>query len=216
MNISCKAILFDLDGVLVDSIAVVQRHWTRWADANDISYEELKSVAFGLTSTEVVALLAPHLDAEAEGRRMQAAEAADTDGLIIFPAAGPLLRSLPDGRWAVATSGDRATATTRLTFGELPIPAVFVTADDVGQGKPHPEPYLKAAAELGFDAADCVVVEDTPAGVKAGQASGARVIAVATTHSAEELAAADLVVGDLGALAVTAGEDGGLVITISA
>ncbi len=212
MNISCEAILFDLDGVLVDSIAVVQRHWTRWADANDISYEELKSVAFGLTSTEVVALLAPHLDAEAEGRRMQAAEAADTDGLVIFPAAGPLLRSLPDGRWAVATSGDRATATTRLTFGELPIPDVFVTAGDVAQGKPHPEPYLKAAAALGYNAKDCVVIEDTPAGIRAGLLAGAEVIGVASTHARAELAMADVVVDDLGALDVSVGEDGRLAI----
>lgn len=213
MDMTCDAILFDLDGVLVNSMAVVQRHWMRWAAENDISFADLKAVAFGLTSTEVVARLAPHLDAEAEGQRMQAAEAADTDGLVIFPAAGPLLRSLPAGRWAVATSGDRATATTRLTFGELPIPDVFITADDVTQGKPHPEPYLKAAAGLGVDPADCVVIEDSPVGVRAGRAAGARVIGVASTHAAEELAAADLVIDDLGDLAVSVEESGRLRLT---
>lgn len=215
MKMTCEAILFDLDGVLVDSMAVVQRHWTRWADEHDIAYDELKAVAFGLTSTEVVAKLAPHLDAEAEGRRMQEAEAADTDGLVIFPAAGPLLRSLPGGRWAIATSGDRATATTRLTFGELPIPDVFVTADDVSNGKPHPEPYLRAAAGLGVDPAGCVVIEDTPAGIRAGQAAGARVIGVASTHSRHELAAADVVVDGLEALSVAVGAEGRLIVTLA-
>ncbi len=141
----------------------------------------------GQRLVEIIRHVAPHLDAEEEAARLAAWEAADTDGLRVIEGATGLVRSLPHAAWAVVTSGDRATALTRLRFASLPVPGILVTADDVTQGKPHPEPYLRAAEELGVTPADCVVIEDAPAGIRAAHAAGMRVIGVTTTHAPESL-----------------------------
>lgn len=200
MELTCSAVLFDLDGVLVDSAPVIERHWQRWGDRHGVPLSRIMALAHGRPSVEVMAAVAPHLDAAVEAHLMEAAAAVDEDGLTIFDAARSLLAGLPDGRWAVVTSGNGLTASTRLRLGQFAVPPVLVTADDVAHGKPHPEPYLRAAGLLGVDPAACIVVEDAPAGIEAGRAAGMRVVAVASTHTPEQLAAADAIVADIGAV----------------
>jgi sugar-phosphatase len=190
----CRAILFDLDGVLVDSTACIERHWTRWAREHGLDPAAVIRAAHGRPTIDTIREVAPHLCAEDETARLEAGEASDTDGVCAFAGTAELLRSLPEGSWAVATSGTRRIASTRLAQTGLPAPGVLVTADDIRRGKPDPEPYLLAAERLGLAARECVVVEDAPPGVAAARAAGARVIAVTTSHSPAELAAADAIV----------------------
>jgi sugar-phosphatase len=196
-QLECEAIIFDLDGVLIDSSAVIERSWRLWAGERDLDEAEVLRLTPGRRMIEVVRRLAPHLDAEAEARRLAAREAADTDGLREVEGAVGLIRSLPPGVWAVATSGSRTTALARLRFAGLPVPEVLITADDVTRGKPDPQAYLLAAEGLGVSPAGCVVVEDAPAGIQAARAARMRVIAVVTTHAPQALAGADALVDSL-------------------
>ena len=193
----CAAILFDLDGVLVDSTASVARQWALWAAEHNVPVDEAVRVAHGRRTLETIRLLAPHLDAEAETVRLERREADDTDGIGRIKGAMELVSSLPRERWAVVTSGTRYLATRRLATNGLTAPAVFVTADEVTVGKPHPEPYLKGAQLLGFSPKDCLVFEDAPAGIEAARAAGMTAIGVSTTYPAAELALAHAVVQDL-------------------
>ena len=202
VELVCDAVVFDLDGVLVDSSVVVGRHWRRWGKRLGIDYARIAAVMHGRRSAEVVALVAPHLDAECESRDLDAHEAVDTDGLRVFDGAAALLQGLPPGKWGIATSGSALTAATRLRFGHLPVPAALVTAEDVLRGKPDPDAYVLTAERLGVAPSSCVVVEDAPAGVAAAHAAGMRTVAVLTTHSPAALAAADLIVRGIDALAV--------------
>ena len=136
---------------------------------------------------------------------LEAGESDDTDGVVALPGAASLLESLPADRWAVATSGSRRLATTRLAHGGLPLPRVLVTAEDVERGKPDPQPYLAAAAALGAEPSRCLVVEDAPAGIAAGKAAGAAVLAVTTTFAASALGAADYLAPSLAAVSVALG-----------
>src|SRR5450432_474538 len=162
---SCSAILFDLDGVLVDSTKAVEREWREWAARKGVDGDAIMAIAHGVRSVEVIRRTAPHLDAEVEAALIENHEANDQRGVTVMPGALELVRSIPDGRWGVVTSGSRLLAQNRLAFCGLPIPRVLVTSDDVTFGKPHPEPYLKGAAQLGFAPAECVVLEDAPAGI---------------------------------------------------
>lgn len=208
MIFACQAIIFDLDGVLVDSNPIAERHWERWAVRHGLPFDEIARSHHGRPTVEIIRRVAPHLDAEREARRKETAEADDTDGLTAYDGAADLLAMLPAGRWAVATSGTRRTAAFRLAHVGLPEPAVLVTADDVERGKPAPDSYLLAAERLGVDPADCVAVEDAPAGVESARAAGARVIAVASTNGPDVLSRADVVLPELAALRVEAGADG--------
>jgi sugar-phosphatase len=143
---------------------------------------------------DTVRLVAPHLDAEAETKKIEEREATDTEGVLIMPGAADLLRALPPERWCIVTSGTRRVASSRLQAGHLPIPRVMVTGSDVVKGKPDPEPYLKGAELLGMNPAECLVVEDAPAGIRAAHAGGMKVIALLTTYPAAELQEADAVV----------------------
>lgn len=196
-QLRCDAVIFDLDGVLVDSMVVIERHWRQWAIQHNFDAAEIMRVAHGRRTVETIRLVAPHLDAEVEAARFEAGEAFDTDGLVEMNGAARLVRSLPSSSWAVATSGTRDTAMTRLRYAGLPMPTVLVTADDVKRGKPDPEAYLLASERLGVVPEGCIVVEDAPAGVEAAHAGGMRVIAVATTHAQEKLESADTVVAYL-------------------
>ena len=202
MEFICSAVLFDLDGVLVDSSVVVERHWKRWADCHGVSLEDLMQVAHGRTSAEIIRIVAPQLDAEQEGRIREAEEGVDTDGLEVSPTANRLLRSLPPDSWAVVTSGNRCAASTRLRYGDLPTPPVLVTAEDVQRGKPDPEAFLLAAKRLGAQPEQCVVIEDAPVGIEGARAAGMRVIAVTTTHRPQALTHADVIAHDLGSVTV--------------
>lgn len=190
-SLQCDAVIFDLDGVLVDSTAAIERHWRQWAAGHGLDPEEIMRVAHGMRTVETIRLVAPHLNAEKEAAHFEAGEATDTEGLVEIDGAVSLTQALPEGSWAVATSGTRDTAMTRLTHMGLPVPAVLVTADDVKRGKPDPEAYLLAAERLGAAPERCVVIEDSPAGIEAALAAGMRVVAIATTHAQEELESAD-------------------------
>lgn len=190
----CSAILFDLDGVLVDSTAAVGRAWHRWALKHGLEPKAVVHAAHGRRTIETMRALAPHLDSDDEARTMENEESRDMEGVTTIPGADSLLRSLPDGQWAIVTSGTRTMATARLRDTGHLVPPVLVTADDVVDGKPHPEPYLKGAAGLGIDPKLCLVFEDAPAGIRAAQAAGMRVIALTTTFPREELRAAEAIV----------------------
>ncbi len=198
----CRALLLDLDGVLVDSTETIRRNWLRWAVARGLEGETVIRAAQGRRTLETVRMVAPHLDAEAELARLAADEASETAGVRNVPGASELVASLPPGSWAVVTSALRSAALLRLRHVGLPVPNVLVAADEVAAGKPHPEGYLAAAARLGVLPGDCIVVEDAPAGVEAARAGGMRVIAVATSHAATELAGADAVAPSLAAIRV--------------
>ena len=193
-QIICKAIIFDLDGILVNSNPIAERHWTIWAERHGIPAEQILSIHHGRPTVQTIQAVAPHLDAAAEAARKEKIEADDVDGLTKYPGTFELLTSLPEDRWAIATSGTRRTATKRLLTVGLPIPKVMITADDVSMGKPDPEPYLLAAAGLGLSATDCVVIEDAPAGIASARGAGATVIAVASTNGHEALGEANCIV----------------------
>lgn len=182
MQIHCAAFLFDLDGVLVDSRAVVERTCRRWALRHKLDPEEVLRIAHGRRSRDTVKAVAPHLDLEREVAWLDAAELADVDGLHEVPGVRQFLATLPAGSWAVVTSCGRDLARLRLTSVGLPIPEIVVTSDDVAQGKPAPDGYQLAAKRLGHAAARCVVFEDAPPGIAAARSAGARVIGLSTTQ----------------------------------
>jgi sugar-phosphatase len=185
----CRAVLFDLDGVLVDSVRYIEEQWRRWARAKGLSAEPFLRVCHGRRALETIQLAAPHLDAAAEVAAFVPDDAGDSDALKPVEGASRLLQILPAGSWAVATSGTRTAATERLTDAGLPVPGVLVCAEDVLHGKPSPDVYLLAAAALGVSPADCIVVEDAPAGIQAARLAGMGVVALTTTHRPEDLAA---------------------------
>ena len=199
-TIRCAAILFSLDGVLIDSGAAVERAWERLAARHWLEPARVLAEAHGRRTSDTIRALAPWLDVETETQALEEAETADTDGVVALPGAVPLLESLPEGSWAVATSGTRRLATTRLAVGGLPMPQVPATADDVEHGKPDPLPYLAAAEMLGVEPSACLIIEDARAGIAAGKAAGATVLAVATTFTAAGLKDADHLAPSLGAV----------------
>jgi sugar-phosphatase len=200
---SCSALLFDLDGVLVDSTPAVARTWRAWAIEHHLSPEVANNKAHGRRSIETIRELAPHLDAEEENRRVERMEIEDREGVLALPGAARLLRVLPPERYAIVTSATRELAVARLGYAGLPAPANLVSADDVRDGKPSPEPYLAGAKLLGMNARDCLVFEDAPAGITSARAAEMRVIALETTYSARELEGADAVVKSLDEVEVT-------------
>ena len=189
MILTTRAMLFDLDGVLIDSTPAVARVWTQWAIKHGLEPEKTIREAHGRPSIESIREFLPHGDHEAENRELENREIEDLDDVVPLPGALELLTSLPPNRWAIVTSCTRPLAEVRIRAAGLPVPPIVVTSSDITDGKPHPEPYIKGARELGFDPADCVVVEDVPAGIRSGKAAGARVIALRTTAPDADLIA---------------------------
>jgi sugar-phosphatase len=208
----CAAILFDLDGVLVDSTGSVDRQWRAWARERGIDEDQVIAIAHGVRSIEVIRAVAPHLDAEAETRKLESREAADPD-IAVMPGAIELVRSIPENLWCVVTSGTRHLASGRLKRVGIPLPKVMVAADDVINGKPHPEPYLKGAELLGVNPSECLVIEDAPAGIRAAHAGDMKVIGLTSTYPATALSEADLVIQRLQQLRV--GRDGVQNLTVT-
>jgi sugar-phosphatase len=203
--IRCRGVLFDLDGVLVDSTPAVARVWAGWAREHGFSDpDEIVRIAHGRPSITTIRELLPNADHEAENREVERREIEDTDGVVPLPGAMELLQSLPLERWALVTSCTRPLAHVRIGAAGLPKPKNIVTANDIVRGKPDPEPYLKGAQLLGIVAGDCIVLEDAPAGVRSGKAAGARVLALRTTASDSELreAGADWIVDDCAELSL--------------
>ncbi|HTW59764.1 MAG TPA: HAD family hydrolase [Terriglobales bacterium] len=211
---SCAAILFDLDGVLVDSTGAVDREWREWAARKGVDGDAVMAIAHGVRTIEVIRRVAPHLDAEAEASAIEDHEAGDQQGVRVMPGAVELVSSIPEGRWGVVTSGSRLLATNRLRYCGLPVPKVLVTSDDVANGKPDPEPYLKGAEGLGFAAAECLVIEDAPAGIQSARAGGMKVIGITSTYAAAKLHSADAVAGRLELVRVTSNGTGKLGVEV--
>jgi mannitol-1-/sugar-/sorbitol-6-phosphatase len=188
--VQTRAILFDLDGVLVDSTPAVARCWSRWAEQFGFNTEEVVRKAHGRPSLVTLRELLPNGDFEEENRKMEQWEIADTDGVVPLPGVLAILQALPPDQWAIVTSCTRPLAEVRIRVAGLPRPKQLVTAADVQRFKPDPDPYLKGAELLGLAPAECVVVEDAPAGIRAGRAAGSPVLAVRTTEVDELLKAA--------------------------
>jgi sugar-phosphatase len=201
VEVICNGLLFDLDGVLIDSTPAVARVWSSWALDHGFEPEEIVRRAHGRPSIATIRDLLPDANHEAENRKVEQGEIDDVDGLVPLPGARELLNSLPDDRWAIVTSCSRPLAEVRLKAAGLPVPRRLLTSNDVTNGKPAPEPYLKGAALLGFPSAKCLVFEDAPAGIRAGKAAGSRVVAFRTTAPDSELEKA-------GADWITSGCDG--------
>jgi mannitol-1-/sugar-/sorbitol-6-phosphatase len=204
LTFSCSAMLLDLDGVLCDSTRAVDREWREWAKRKGVDGDAIMAIAHGVRTVEVIRRVAPHLDAEAEAEAIENHEAGDHREVVVMPGAVELVRSIPEGRWGVVTSGSRPLAENRLRHCGLPVPKVLVTSDDVVNGKPHPEPYLKGAEWLGVKPLDCVVIEDAPAGIQSARAGGMKVIGLASTYPAAKLHDTDAVVNGLRQLSVQA------------
>jgi sugar-phosphatase len=204
VEVQTRGILFDLDGVLVDSTPAVARCWSRWAEQYGFNAEEIVRRAHGRPSIVTLRELMPDGDYEEENRKMEEWEIADTNGVVPLPGVTEILRALPEEQWAIVTSCTRPLAEVRIRVAGLPRPKKLVTSGDVQRFKPDPDPYLKGAELLGFAPMDCVVVEDAPAGIRAGRAAGSRVLALRTTEVDELLKAAGAtwIVDDLSRVAL--------------
>lgn len=209
VQIRCKGVLFDMDGILISSLGSVERSWTKWAVLRGIDPEYACRVAHGCRAIDTLAHLRPDLDSEAELKIIEDIEVEDNEGLSVLPGVLELLAALPANRWTVVTSATERLARVRLAVGGIPVPERLVTADLVTKGKPHPEPFLAGAALLGFAPEECVVFEDSSSGVKAGRAAGCTVIATTFSHPIESLDAAHYLVTDLTKVRVERLADGG-------
>ena len=202
VQIRCKGILFDMDGILVSSMGSVQRSWTRWAELRGVGTDQTLKIMHGRRAIDTVAMLRPDLDSELELKVIEDLEVEDNEGLAVLPGVLDLLAALPptingSPRWTVVTSATERLARARMAIGGIPVPERLVTADFVTRGKPHPEPFLAGAALLGFAPQDCVVFEDSASGAKAGREAGCTVVATTFSHPVESLDAAHYVVTDL-------------------
>ena len=209
-RVLCSALLFDMDGILVDSTPAVARVWKAWADEHGFDPARVVKHAHDRPSLISIQELLPQASLEAhlaEDLRMQRAEIDDVADVVALPGAAQLLSQVPPDRFAVVTSAVRELAEVRLrAAGILPLVRHMVTASEIQRGKPDPEPYLKGAAALGLPPANCIVIEDAPSGVRSGKAAGCRVLAIRTTIHDPELFAsgADWIVNDCASIRLVA------------
>ena len=197
MIFSAKAILFDMDGVLMDSTPSVERVWRTWAAKYALDPEFVAGQAHGRRSIETIRAVAPEMNAEKENTVVEQMEIEDKEGVTALPGAAELLAHLLPDQLAIVTSATRPLAVARLGYAGIPVPRHMITANDVIHGKPSPEPFLKGAALLGFHPADCLVFEDSPAGISSARSAGMRAIALQTTYPAVKLQAANAIIGNL-------------------
>lgn len=192
-----RALLFDVDGVLIDSYAGYRLVWNKWSDAQGLDAELVWAATHGRRPVDTVAGIAPHLDAVAEYSSLRQIMDRVGDRFPPMPGASELTAGLPSEQWGVVTSGQRQTVLARFARLGIPAPTVLVDGGDVEFGKPAPDGYLLAASMLGAVPADCLVLEDAPGGVEAGKAAGMKVLAIASTHHVRDLGAADQIAPDL-------------------
>jgi len=202
------AILFDLDGVLANSIAVVEKSWRIWAEEHGLDPELLLRIGHGRRTAEILEAVAPELDRQTEIDRFVEIEQSLLDDVIPIPGALEFVKSLPAGTWAIGTSGERVVAMARLRKLGFQIPNVLVASEDVERGKPNPEVYMKAADGLGVEYGRCVVFEDAPAGIAAARAAGMKAIGVLTTYPASELSDAAALIADFRGMTAEATSSG--------
>ncbi len=197
MILRVRGILFDMDGVLVSSLGSVERSWQKWAEARGIDPALAIRTAHGRRAIETVRLLRPDLNDVEELKWIESMEVEDNEGLEILHGVKAVLESLPEKYWTVVTSATDRLARARMAYGGIPVPERMITADAVTRGKPDPEPYRRGAELLGHVPQDCLVIEDSASGAKAGHAAGCKVLATLFSHSYESLAAADWIVRSL-------------------
>jgi mannitol-1-/sugar-/sorbitol-6-phosphatase len=214
-TITVRGILFDMDGVLISSTGADERCWLQWAKHHHMEGAFSLQSTHGRRGIDTLRALRPDLDTAVEIRRLEDYDAEDHSGLIILPGVEKLLASLPADRWTIVTSATMRLLEGRLCYAGLPIPAVLVPAERVANGKPHPEPYLTGAKLLGFAPADCLVIEDSPAGVSSGKAAGCWVLAVLSSHTQAELTGADWFVASLEQVTATPQSDETLSIRLA-
>lgn len=178
MKTCFSAVIFDLDGTLVDSSAVIRKVMEAWCLANDVPLNEVLALCHGGRTEDTVAAVAPHLCARSEAARIEQLESGTLDGMLPIPGADRLLRELACHAWAIVTSSSMAAARAKLEVCSMPVPAVFVAAESVVHGKPHPQPFLVAAEALGVSPGKCLVFEDADNGVNAALAAGCRVVVI--------------------------------------
>ncbi|MFE7599946.1 HAD-IA family hydrolase [Streptomyces sp. NPDC057494] len=215
-TLTARALLLDMDGTLVNSDAVVERCWRRWADRQGLDAAEVLKVVHGRQGYATMAVLLPDrpmAENHADNRVMLAEETADLDGVVPVPGAPAFMAAIADLPHALVTSADRALAAARMGAAALRMPETRITAESVGASKPDPEGFLKGAAALGFAPADCVVFEDSEAGIQAGRAAGMRVVGVGPRAAAF---APDVHVADLTRLRVEPAADGSITLTVLA
>lgn len=206
--IETRALLFDMDGTLIDSRAVVEKIWKRWCDENGIDWHDVLPRLHGVRMRDSVAMFAkPGMDVEAVYQRLYREEVEDVDGIVPIPGAPELLGSLPSDAWTIVTSADTELARARLGAAGIVPPEHMVTGEIVARGKPDPEGYLLGARRMGASPRDCIVFEDAKAGIDAGLAAGSRVVAIAGDHPAEVPGGVEWVV-DLRTLRFDGRDDG--------
>jgi sugar-phosphatase len=218
--VECKGFLFDLDGTLVDSLPVVERAWTQWAERHGISPQQVLDFIHGkqaITSLRHFMPNATEAELQHEFTLLEQVEAEDTDGVHALPGALALLErinalGIP---WAIVTSGSVPVANARRLAGGVPLPEVFITSERVKQGKPQPDAYLLGAQGLGLAPQDCVVVEDAPAGILSGLAAGCQVIAVNAPADAPKLDQVDLILSSLEQIKIAKSEQGAVIELIA-
>lgn len=217
VTIAAAAVLFDMDGVLVDSLACISQAWLAWAQSHGLDGEGTLALGHGRTTLDHIRLVAPHLANAREVARVDSMEARFASDVRVQPGARALTTALNalSARWGVVTSAGSAAAAARLSAAGIEPPAVMVTTEDVERPKPAPDGYLLGCARLGAAPARAVVFEDAPAGIEAAHAAHIRVVALATTHEAAELSGADWIVADLAHVVAAASDDsGGLAIRL--
>ncbi|HBS5677653.1 sugar phosphatase [Klebsiella sp. 141240] len=217
----CKGFLFDLDGTLVDSLPVVERSWCKWGDRFGIPHDEILGFIHGKQAITSIRHFMPgrsEEDIQAEFRFLEQIEATDIEGIVALPGALSLLNTLNEAGipWAIVTSGSIPVAHARHRAAGLPMPKVFVTAEQVKKGKPAPDAYLLGAELLGIPAQQCAVVEDAPAGLLSGLAAGCRTIAVNVPADAPRLDEAELVLTTLESLRIERQADGNVQVNLKA
>jgi mannitol-1-/sugar-/sorbitol-6-phosphatase len=216
LTITVRGILFDMDGVLISSTGADERCWLLWAKHHNMEGAFSLQSTHGRRGIDTLRAVRPDLDSAIELRRLEDYDAADYSGLIVLPGVPQLLASLPPDRWTIVTSATVRLLQGRLGHANLPIPATIVSAEKVVNGKPHPEPYLTGAKLLGLAPADCLVIEDSPAGVASGKAAGCKVLAVLSSHAQAELKGADWFVASLEQVSARVQPDGTLSIHLDA
>jgi mannitol-1-/sugar-/sorbitol-6-phosphatase len=187
MNLTCTAILFDMDGTLVDSTRVVERLWERWAARHGIPLEVVLDFSHGRPTIATLNHFQPGCDHADTLGEMARFEETELDGVVAVPGSAQAAGALRDHPWAVVTSAWRTLAEARIRAAGLPLPPVLVPIDEIQNGKPDPEGFLRAAARLGVPARECLVFEDTRPGIEAGLAAGMQVVGILTTVPAGQL-----------------------------
>jgi sugar-phosphatase len=203
LRVRARGLLFDMDGVLVSSLGSVERSWATWAQRYGLDVKETIRTAHGMRAVETIRKLRPEGDQAADLKLIEDLEVADNEGLQTLEGVTEILQTIPQKFWTIVTSATERLARSRLAHAGIAVPHTIVTGDMVKEGKPHPEPYLRGAAVLGLAPEDCIVIEDSSSGARAGHAAGCQVLATTFSHSIESLSMADWIVQSLAQVKVS-------------